>query len=103
MKPNSYFVDLAASLLAGLFVHPFHVAEARYILNNRLPNFNAYKSGYTYLMSIGLDFMNGISLTLPRTLLLSLTGFNYWNSANLYNYLTTQLIFQTAAYPLLTI
>ena len=70
-------------------MHPFHVAEARYILNNRLPNFNSYKSSFTFLTNIGMDFVNGITVHLPRTFLLSLTGFNYWSSANFYSYLAT--------------
>ena len=84
-------------------LHPLHVGEARYILNNRLPNFNSYKSSFTFVTSIGMDFMNGITLHLPRSFLLSLTGFNYWSAANIYSFLATQLSIWTIAYPLLTI
>lgn len=96
-------VDFAASLIASIYLHPFHVAEARYILNNRIPAFQSYKSFYTFFLSAGKEFINGVTVHFPRTLLLSFSGFNYWSAANFWTYLTTQLIFQTAAYPLLTI
>ena len=88
-----WITDFTASLLASLMMHPFHVGEARYILNNRLPNFNSYKSSYTFLTNIGMDFLNGITVHLPRSFILSLTGFNYWSAANIYSYLATQLTF----------
>ena len=36
-KKNSFAKDFMASFVCSLYLHPFHVAEARYILNNRLP------------------------------------------------------------------
>ena len=50
-KRHSFFIDLAAACAASLFLHPLHFAEARLVLNNRLPNFSAYKSLYTLGMS----------------------------------------------------
>jgi len=49
------------------------------------------------------QMFNGITVHLPRSLMLSMTGFNYFSSVNLQTFLATQLGFQTLAYPLLTI
>lgn len=103
LKRNSFVKDFLASLIAALYLHPFHVLEARYILNNRIPSFQSYKSAYSFGLQSGLQVFNGITVHLPRTFLLSLTGFNYFSSANFQTYFTTQMIFQTLAYPLLTI
>jgi hypothetical protein len=38
-RRNSFFRDFAAASIAGVFLHPLHLAEARLVLQNRLPNF----------------------------------------------------------------
>lgn len=48
LKRNSFVKDFLASLIAALYLHPFHVLEARYILNNRIPSFQSYKSAYSF-------------------------------------------------------
>ena len=39
MKKNSFIKDFLASFVTSLYLHPLHVLEARYILNNRIPTF----------------------------------------------------------------
>jgi hypothetical protein len=36
---DSFWRDYAAATVASLFLHPLHFAEARYVLQNRLPHF----------------------------------------------------------------
>lgn len=103
VSKNSFFKDFAAAFVASLYLHPLHWAEARYILNNRIPAFQSYKSLYTMGFQSGHQVFNGITVHLPRSLLISLAGFNYFRSANYQTYMATQLAFTTAAYPLLTI
>ena len=38
-KRNSVLRDFVAASVAGIFLHPLHLAEARLVLQNRLPNF----------------------------------------------------------------
>lgn len=45
----------------------------------------------------------GISAHVPRSFILSFTGFNYFSSANIFSYLATVGTFHTLAYPVLTI
>ena len=51
LKRNSFFKDLVAATAASLLLHPLHFAEARLVLNNRLPNFSAYKSLFSMAIS----------------------------------------------------
>ena len=89
MKKNSFFKDFLASFACSLYLHPFHNAEARYILNNRIPSFQSYKSSYTMLLQTNIQLFNGITVHLPRSLLLSMTGFNYFSSTNFQSYLAS--------------
>lgn len=93
VKRNSFFKDFIASFVTSLYLHPFHVMEARYILNNRIPSFQSYKSAFTLFTQSGLQMFNGITMHLPRSFMLSFTGFNYFSSANFQTYMTTQLMF----------
>lgn len=38
-RKDSFIRDFAAATIASMFLHPLHLAEARLILQNRLPNF----------------------------------------------------------------
>lgn len=82
VKKNSFVKDFAAAFIASLYLHPLHWAEARYILNNRIPAFQSYKSLYTMGLQSGNQIFNGITVHLPRSFLISLAGFNYFRSAN---------------------
>ena len=53
LRRDSFFKDFLASLGASLYLHPLHAVEARYILNNRIPAFQSYKSFYSMLLQSG--------------------------------------------------
>ena len=107
-KRNSFFKDLVAATTASVFLHPLHFAEARLVLNNRLPNFSAYKSIYSMVVSTatatGIEQVTrGVSIHLPRSFILAFSGFNYFSSVNLQTFVVTHLAFHSLAYPLLTV
>ena len=82
VSKNSFAKDFVAAFAASLYLHPLHWAEARYILNNRIPSFQSYKSLYTLGLNSGSQVFNGASVHLPRSFILSFAGFNYFRSAN---------------------
>ena len=43
VKP-SYWKTVGSMAVAGVVLHVVHLAEARYVLQNRLPNFQTYPS-----------------------------------------------------------
>ena len=88
LKRNSFWKDLIAATAASLLLHPLHYAEARLVLNNRLPNFSAYKSAFTLASSsVGStsikDVFRGVTIHFPRSFILAFSGFNYSSSASL--------------------
>ena len=100
---QGYLKCLGLSMFSACVWHTFSTAEARFVLNNRLPNFNAYKSTWTMLTSSGDAFTNGWRVNVPRMFILSLSGFNFTTQANLGNFVASQLLFHSLAYPLLTV
>jgi hypothetical protein len=102
---NYFFIDFCAATIASLILHPFHYAESRMILNNRLPNFGAYKSLFTLALNSRdpAQLIRGTSVHIPINFTLAFTGFNYFTSTNIYTYLLTQLTFYSITYPLLTV
>ena len=108
MKRTSFFKDLIAATSASLLLHPLHFAEARLVLNNRLPNFSAYKSIFSMAASTSNitgsnQVTRGASLHFPRSFILAFSGFNYFSSVNLQSFVATHLAFHSLAYPLLTV
>jgi len=101
-KEISFVRDLSAAILADLLVHPFHLAESRYVLQNRLPGFQTYKSAFTLATISVQDLYRGLFCHLPRNFTLALAGFNYQSNVNVLTYLLQMLCFHTLAYPLLT-
>ena len=106
---NSFVRDLFAATAASMLLHPLHYAEARFVLQNRLPHFQSYKSVFSLVMGSIQDtgaasgLLRGISVHMPRNFVLALTGYNYFTSVNIYTYVAQCLAFHTLAYPLLTI
>lgn len=102
---TSFFTEFVAATVASLFMHPIHFAESRMILNNRLPNFGAYKSLYTLVMASRDPHIvrRGASVHVPVNFIMAFTGFNYFSSINYYTYVMQMLSFHTLIYPLLTI
>ena len=71
--------DFAAASFASIFLHPLHFAEARLVLQNRLPNFQSYKSLWTMFMSSYKEMYKGITAHIPRNFLLALSK---WHPTN---------------------
>jgi hypothetical protein len=92
---QSFLIDFGAALAASVALHPIHFAEARWVLNNRLPNFNSYRSTLTMWYACTNQLARGITAHLPRSFLLSMTGYNYFNSVNVYNYIASMLCFHS--------
>jgi len=72
-KRNSFMRDFLAATLASMFLHPLHLAEARLVLQNRLPNFTSYKSLWTMFLSSFKEMGKGITGHIPRSFILSLS------------------------------
>ena len=100
---SSFFKEYCAALTASLFMHPFHFAEARWVLNNRLPAFSAYKSSFTLFLSASTQLGRGTTAYVPRNFILAMTGYNYFSAINIYSFYAQMLLFHTIQYPLLTV
>lgn len=85
-KENSFMRDFACASIASLAMHPFHFAEARYVLQNRLPGFQSYKSAWNFITNGLQDLHRGLFSHIPRSFILALTGFNYMSSVSLQSY-----------------
>jgi hypothetical protein len=72
-KRNSFWRDFAAASLAGIFLHPLHLVEARLVLQNRIPNFSTYKSIWSLFMSSYREMLKGVTAHIPRSFLISLS------------------------------
>ena len=72
----SYSGALATGLFCSCSMHILHLAEARFVLQNRLPNFQSYPSFFNLLRSSfnasGREMMNGIGGHIPIMILLTL-------------------------------
>jgi hypothetical protein len=79
---SNFFVDYGAAVLASFILHPLHFFEARWVLNNRLPNFQAYKSTITMFHEEKNQIPRGMTAYLPRNLILAMTGYNYFGAVN---------------------
>ncbi|CDW86920.1 UNKNOWN [Stylonychia lemnae] len=101
-RKNSFWRDFLAATTASLLLHPLHLIEARFILQNRLPNFQSYRSTYMFIIRNYTEILKGITAHIPRNFLLAMTGFNYFSSVNIFAYLGQTLAFHTLAYPILT-
>jgi hypothetical protein len=75
----SYAKTFGSTLVAGAALHFLHVAEARYVLQNRLPNFQTYPSFFNFardsLTKTGGELFNGIPGIVPIFGLLALTNY----------------------------
>ena len=67
--------DFLAATIAGIFLHPLHLVEARLVLQNRLPNFTTYKSLWSLFMTSYREMAKGITAHIPRSFLLSLSKY----------------------------
>lgn len=78
-KRNSFWRDFIAASMASVFLHPLHFAEARFILQNRLPNFTSYKSLWTLYFSAHKEVFKGITVHIPRNFLLALSNILFYD------------------------
>ena len=99
----SFIVNYLAACVASCCLHPFHFAEARWVLNNRLPQFSSYRGSYQLFQDCQFTFSRGMSAYLPRNFILAMTGYNYSNSVNMYTYMSSMLFFHAVQYPILTV
>jgi len=71
-------VPLASEFLLStaidMLLHPLHLAESRFILQNRNKQFQAYSSLYDMMRKSPAEFARGISLHAPRNMCIALTG-----------------------------
>lgn len=73
IKKSSFTRDFIAAMMADLMLHPLHLVEARYVLQNRLPNFISYKSLYSFGISSYAELHKGMFLHIPRNFILALS------------------------------
>ena len=64
--------EFLLSCTVNLFLHPLHLAEARMILQNRLPNFAVYKRAHHVFTLSGSELLRGILMHVPRNFFLAL-------------------------------
>ena len=69
--------EFLLSCSVSLFLHPLHLAEARMILQNRLPNFAAYKKAHHIFTQSASELLRGILMHVPRNFFLALCKYNY--------------------------
>ena len=91
---------LSASI--NMLLHPLHLAETRFILQNRRANFAIYKSSRDLLKNPG-ELARGLLLHVPRNFFLALTGMKVSDKISLTSYYGTAIVFNTLSYPFLTL
>lgn len=108
IKP-SYGKSLAAGLCACVPLHFLHLAEARFVLQNRLPNFQSYASifnlvrdSFTRSSGIKNEMFQGMPGYIPILSLFTLMNFQFLGPTSLQNLLIQGSVLQTLAYPFLT-
>ena len=60
-----------------LALHPLHVAEARFIMQNRSPNFAVYKGLREFVSKSGFEVFRGISLHIPRNFCIAMSNLGF--------------------------
>ena len=65
--------ELILSCSVDMLLQPLHVAESRFVLQNRRSNFCAYTSMYSYLRRTPIqDMLRGNLIHFPRNFLVAL-------------------------------
>ena len=67
--------EFLLSCTVNLFLHPLHLAEARLILQNRMPNFAVYKKAHHIFTKSGSELFRGILMHIPRNFFLALSKY----------------------------
>ena len=69
---TSWMVDYISLCVSYILIHPFHLYEARLVLQNRIPVFSTYKSAFSLVTQNRTELFKGITMHIPRALLFSL-------------------------------
>jgi len=91
----------AASI--DILLHPLHVAETRFIMQNRVRNFAVYHSLFDLFRKSYSELARGILTHIPRNFFVALTGLKLTDQVSTTSYYMTTIVFQALAYPFLTI
>lgn len=76
IKQTPFAQEFLLSSTIDFFLHPLHVAEARFIMQNRRPNFAVYHSlvpGF-FTKTPLREMLRGISLHIPRNACIALSN-----------------------------
>lgn len=96
--------ELVLSCAVDMILQPLHVAESRFIMQNRRSNFAAYSSLLNYFRTTPLtDLMRANLIHLPRNFLVALQGLRITDQISMASYYGQVVISQTLAYPFLTV
>lgn len=83
----SYWKTYGSMLVAGAVMHLVHLAEARYVLQNRLPNFQTYPSFFSLfrdsMTKTGGEFLNGMPGYIPIFGLIALSNYQFLGATSL--------------------
>lgn len=95
--------EYLACLFAGIIIHPVHVIEARYVIQNRIPNFQSYRNLMSMVVQSQGIMLKGVTMWIPRSVAIALSSINYTNSSNIFAYFASQNLLYALVYPFLTI
>ncbi|TNV71969.1 hypothetical protein FGO68_gene13874 [Halteria grandinella] len=72
-------------------------------MQNRRPNFSVYQSLAQFFTRSYSEVFRGITLHIPRNVCIALTGMKMTDQISVYSYYGQSILFQTLAYPFLTV
>ncbi len=61
--------------MIDFILHPLHVAEARFIMQNNSANFAVYKSLTQFMTSAKTEMLRGILLHIPRNICIAMSKY----------------------------
>lgn len=65
--------ELLLSCMVDMILHPLHLAEARFIMQNRNPNFRVYASLRDFFRQSYSEMFRGILVHIPRNFCIALS------------------------------
>lgn len=87
VKETPMVSEIILSCAADFILQPLHVAEARFVMQNRLPNYSVYDSFVDFWRKTPLrDMLRGNLLHFPRNFLVALQGLKITDQISLYSY-----------------
>lgn len=85
-----------------MFLQPLHVAETRFVTQNRSSNFAAYQSIVDFIKNTPVqDMLRANMMHLPRNFLVALQGLKLTDQISMTSYYLQIIASQTLAYPFL--